>query len=111
MNKPKVNVRIVLTTTASTKEAERIGRAVVTKKLAACVNVVPSIVSVFQWQGKVQKSREALLIIKSTKSRYAVLERTIRCMHSYEVPEILALDVKRGYRQYLEWISRETARN
>ena len=89
----------------------RISEAVVAKRLAACGNVIPSMTSIFRWKGRVQKSGEALLIMKTTSGRYSALERLIRSMHSYEVPEIIGLTVGKGTRPYLEWVQQETTRN
>ena len=99
---------VVLVTTSNRREALRIGRAVVEKKLAACGNIIPSVSSIFRWKGKIEKSREALLIMKTSARRYAALERLVRSMHSYEVPEIIALTVEKGLHPYLEWVHKET---
>ena len=101
-------VLIVLVTASGQKEAETIGQAVVKEKLAACVNILSSVTSIFRWQGKVQKSREALLILKTTERRYRALERLIRAKHSYDVPEIIALKLERGLSQYTAWVEQET---
>jgi periplasmic divalent cation tolerance protein len=103
------SVVLVLVTTSSRREAVKIAQAVVRKKLAACGNVVPLVTSIFRWKGKIEKSREALLIMKTSGRRYAALEKAVRSMHSYEVPEIIALAVKQGLHPYLEWVVNETA--
>ena len=108
MNKSGGKVLIVLVTASSRQEAEKIGQAVVNEKLAACVNILSSVTSIFRWHGKVQKSREALLIVKTTERRYAALERLICSMHSYEVPEIIAVKIKKGLSQYTAWVEQET---
>jgi periplasmic divalent cation tolerance protein len=97
-----------LVTTANRREAIRIAKAVVEKRLAACGNVIPAVTSIFRWEGRVQKSREALLIMKTTLRRYPALERLIRSMHSYQVPEIIGLTVGKGLHPYLEWVQEET---
>ena len=102
-------VLVVLITTSNRQEAEQIARALVAKKLAACANLVTSVTSIFRWKGKVQKSREALLMVKTSARRYAALERFVRSTHPYEVPEIIAVSVERGLRPYLEWVQNETA--
>jgi periplasmic divalent cation tolerance protein len=102
-------VLVVLITTSNRREAGRIAEAVVTKKLAACANLVPSVTSIFRWKGQVQRSQEALLIVKTSARRYPALARMVRSMHSYEVPEIIAVGVKQGLRPYLEWVHKETA--
>jgi len=101
-------VLVVLVTTSNRREAMRIAQAVVAKKLAACGNILPSITSIFRWKGQIQKSRESLLIMKTSAGRYAALERLVRSMHSYEVPEIIALTVEKGLHPYLEWVHKET---
>jgi periplasmic divalent cation tolerance protein len=111
MNKSERNVLIVLVTASSPKEAAKIGQAVVKKKVAACVNIVSDVTSIFRWQGKVQRSREALLLVKTTEARYAAVERLIRSLHSYEVPEIIALKISKGLGRYTAWVERETTRN
>ena len=102
---------VVLVTTANRSEAMRISEAVVAKRLAACSNVIPAVTSIFRWKGRVQKSGEALLIMKTTSRRYPALERLIRSMHSYEVPEIIGLNIGKGSRPYIEWVQQETARD
>lgn len=101
----------MLITTSNRREAGRIAEAVVKNKLAACANLVSSVTSIFRWKGQVQKSREVLLIIKTTAQQYPALERFVRSTHSYEVPEIIALPIKNGLRPYLEWVRKATATN
>jgi len=102
-------VVVVLITASNRQEAGRIGSALVKNKLAACATLISSVASIFRWKGKVQRSREALLIVKTTMRQYAALERFVLSMHSYEVPEIIALSVERGLHPYLEWVDKETA--
>jgi periplasmic divalent cation tolerance protein len=87
----------------------QIAQAVVGKKLAACGNVIPSVTSNFRWKGKIEKSREALLIMKTSQHRYAALQELVRSMHSYEVPEVIVLTVEQGLHPYLAWVLNETA--
>ncbi len=87
--------RIVLVTCASIAQARRIGRAVVEKKLAACANIVAGVESIYRWKGKVERAREVLVII---------LEREVKRMHSYNVPEFIVLPIGSGSKEYLEWI-------
>lgn len=108
MKRVSGSVLVVLTTVSSQKEASRIARAVANERLAACVNIVPGIISIFRWDSRVQKSREVLLIFKTTRQRYPFLERIIRSMHSYDVPEIIALSVEGGFSKYIKWIRQET---
>jgi periplasmic divalent cation tolerance protein len=104
-------VVVVLITTPNRREAGRIAAAVVNKKLAACANLVTSVSSIFRWRGQVRKSREALLIVKTSARRYAALEKFVRSIHSYDVPEIIALSVDQGLGPYLAWVHKETATN
>ncbi|HVO32348.1 MAG TPA: divalent-cation tolerance protein CutA [Elusimicrobiota bacterium] len=101
---------IVFVTAPDSKEASRLSRALVEGKLAACVNIVPGISSRYWWKGKIETAREALLVIKTSSTKYMALERRIRQLHSYSVPEILALPVDRGSRPYLRWIAESLAR-
>ena len=102
------DVFVILVTAANQEEAERIGERVVKARLAACANVIPGIQSIYRWKGKVVKSEEVLLILKSAKLRYTALEKMIKAMHTYETPEIIALPVKEGLDQYLRWVRTET---
>lgn len=97
--------RIVLVTCGNLPEARRIARSVVNKRLAACVNIplVP-IESVYRWKQKVEKTREVLLFLKTSVKRVAELEREVKRLHSYEVPEFLVLPVASGSRDYLSWL-------
>lgn len=97
--------RVVLVTCGTLAEARRIARAMVTKRLAACVNIVLSPVeSVYRWKNKVEKAREYLLLIKTTANRLAGLEREVKRLHSYEIPEFIALPIAAGSREYLSWL-------
>lgn len=98
----------VYITTGDGAEARRIGRALVNARLAACANVFDGITSVFQWEGEVQESDEAVLIVKTrTELVESVIER-VRELHSYECPDIVAGPIAQGNPDYLEWIERET---
>jgi periplasmic divalent cation tolerance protein len=97
--------RIVLVTCGTRTEARRIARAVITKRLAACVNIVLSPVeSVYHWKKKIERAREYLLLIKTTANRLAPLEREVKRLHSYDVPECIALPITAGSREYLAWL-------
>jgi periplasmic divalent cation tolerance protein len=97
---------IVLVTCGSAAEGRKIAEAVVKKRLAACVNLVAAPVeSVYRWKGKLEKSRERLLIIKTSKTRVQVLEREVLRLHSYETPEFVALAISGGSSKYLSWIA------
>ncbi|HSY32080.1 MAG TPA: divalent-cation tolerance protein CutA [Verrucomicrobiae bacterium] len=102
---PERQSRVVLVTCKTLPEARRIASAAVAARLAACVNVVLNPVeSVYRWKGKVESSREYLLIMKSTTRRLSELERVVRRMHSYDVPEFLVLPVVSGSPEYLRWL-------
>ncbi len=97
---------IVLTNCSSAKEANRIARALVEKRLAACVNMLTMPVeSVYRWKGKVDRAKEVMLLIKTSRARFAAVENTIRELHSYDVPEIIAIPIAAGSRDYLAWLA------
>ncbi len=96
---------IVLTTTADTDEAERLALAIVETKLAACVQILPKMSSVYFWEGKVQTELEHLLLIKTLEEKFEELQEFILKNHSYEVPEIVALDAERVSKSYLGWLT------
>jgi periplasmic divalent cation tolerance protein len=96
--------RIVLATASSEEEARKIARALVERRLAACVNIVPQITSIYRWQGKVEEAREWLLIIKTTAKAFDEVRQAIADLHSYELPECICLTIEDGAASYLEWI-------
>jgi periplasmic divalent cation tolerance protein len=96
--------RIVLTTAGSEEEAAKIAHELVERRLAACVNIVPKVTSIYRWQGKVEKAAEWLLIVKTTAGAFAEMRRTIAEIHSYEVPECICLVIEDGAPNYLQWI-------
>ncbi len=98
--------RIVLVTCASVGEARRIGRSVVEKKLAACTNILVGVESIYRWKGKVERAREVLLVMKTTAARLRELEREVKRVHGYEVPEFIALPIVAGSQEYLEWVGK-----
>jgi periplasmic divalent cation tolerance protein len=95
---------LVLTTAGSETEAQNIAHRLVERRLAACVNIVPKIQSVYRWEGKVETSEEYLLIIKTTKSRRADVQEAIRELHSYDLPECIVISMEGGTAEYLKWI-------
>ena len=101
--------RIVLVTCGSIGEARRIGRGVVEKKLAACANILAGVESIYRWKGKVESAREALVAIKTTTSRLRELEREVKRLHSYELPEFIVLQISAGSLGYLEWIGKSVS--
>lgn len=97
----------VFTTTEKKEEAERIAKALVDRKLAACVQIVGPVVSTYWWKGNVEKGEEWLCFIKSKREIYEELEGTIKEVHPYETPEIIALPIVAGSKDYLEWLGEE----
>jgi periplasmic divalent cation tolerance protein len=94
----------VFITTANSEEAARLADMLIERRLAACVQILPEMESVYRWQGKIERQKEVLLIAKTTNSRFEELERKVREIHSYETPEIVALPVTAGSPPYLEWL-------
>jgi periplasmic divalent cation tolerance protein len=99
----------VVTTTASQDEAQKIARVLVDLRLAACVQVFGPITSTYRWQGAIETSQEWMCVAKTRASHYSAVEKSIRQAHSYDVPEILAVEVVQGARGYLDWLSGELA--
>ncbi len=95
---------LVLSTCGSAEEADSIARALVERRLAACVNVVPNLRSIYRWKGAIEQAPEQLLLIKTTRALFERLEAELRSLHSYEVPEVLAFDIAAGSEPYLAWI-------
>lgn len=102
---------MVLVTAASERQAGRIGRALVGAGLAACVNIVPGIRSIFRWEGKVSEERETLLIVKSRADLFDRLATEVRRLHSYQVPEVIAFPIAKGVADYLNWIRQSTRKS
>ncbi len=96
---------LVLVTAKDRKEAEKIAKALLRNKLAACVNIVGGLRSIFRWQGKLEEAKEALLLIKSRKDKFAKIVKLVKAEHSYEVPEIIAIPIAKGFKPYLDWIN------
>lgn len=102
------NAVVIFVTAASKQEADRIGLALVRAELAACVNIVPGIRSIFRWEGKVSRAREVLVIIKSRAVLVDRVVAEVKRHHSYQVPEIIACSITGGSDDYLEWIWQST---
>ena len=96
--------RIVLTTSGSEDEARRIATHLVENQLAACVNLMPRVESIYRWQGKVESNREWLLLIKTTAVKFTGVRDAIRELHSYELPECIAITIEDGSADYLQWL-------
>jgi len=99
---------IIFVTAPNEDEARRIAEAVVNERLAACVNIINGVESIYRWQGEIERDRELLLIIKSRDGCYADLERRVKELHSYTTPEVIAFRIERGSASYLEWIHDST---
>jgi periplasmic divalent cation tolerance protein len=98
------NVRLVMTTTASPEEAASIGRTLVEEHLVACATMVPSVQSIYRWQGEIESATETLLLLKTSPDQLRPLETRLRELHSYDTPEFLVLPVESGSHPYLEWL-------
>jgi periplasmic divalent cation tolerance protein len=101
-------ILIVMTNLPNAQAAEAIASTLVKSRLAACVNLLPAVQSVYRWQGKVERATEVTLLIKTTQRHYAALEAAIRAAHPYELPELIALPVTTGLPSYLQWVITET---
>lgn len=98
---------VVLVTASSPEEAARVARALVDERLAACVNIVPGLRSIYRWQGRVEDATEVLLIVKTARHVLSALTERVRALHSYTVPEVIALPITGGDAPYLEWLMGE----
>jgi periplasmic divalent cation tolerance protein len=96
---------LVLCTCPEGDAAKSLAESLVKERLAACVNILPGLVSVYSWQGALESSQEALLLAKTERRAYPRLEARLRELHPYELPEIIAVDIERGLPDYLNWIS------
>jgi periplasmic divalent cation tolerance protein len=99
---------VVLVTASSELEATKIGQAVVEGGVAACANIVPHLTSLFRWEGKLSKEQEVLILIKSRLDLFQDLAAVIKRVHSYQVPEIIALPIIEGSSEYLKWVIEST---
>ncbi|MCC6221653.1 MAG: divalent-cation tolerance protein CutA [Deltaproteobacteria bacterium] len=100
---------VVLVTAPSIKVATNLSNELISRKLAACVNILPNVTSIYRWQGKVESSNELLLVIKTTNLRYKALQDTIVELHPYETPEIIALNTGNVSAKYCQWVIDETS--
>jgi periplasmic divalent cation tolerance protein len=106
MAKPRYLV--VFITTSSYEEARKIADTLVDRKKAACVNIVPKVNSLFRWKGKIEEAEESLMVVKTRAELFPEVVSLVKSIHSYEVPEIIALPVVEGNPDYLEWLKKET---
>jgi periplasmic divalent cation tolerance protein len=109
MKAEPINVVVVMVATSNQDEAVKIAEHVVRARLAACASTIPTVGSTYWWEGKIMNDQESLVLIKTTSSKYASLQETIQKLHSYKVPEIIAIPVTEGFPPYLEWVNRETS--
>lgn len=97
----------ISTTVAKRNDAERIAKILSEQKLSACTQIIGPITSIYRWKGKIQKSQEWLCIVKARRSQYREIEETIKSIHPYELPEIIAVPIIEGSKEYLRWIQKE----
>lgn len=100
---------VVLVTCPSQKVGEKLAHALVQERLAACVNVIPGLTSIYRWEGKICRDAEALLVIKTRRTRLPALTRRVKALHPYSVPEVIALPLAGGSASYLSWVHDSTA--
>ncbi len=101
-------VLVVFVTAANAEEAAKISEAAVGARHAACATTIQNVLSMYWWEGKLVKEQESIVMLKTTSDRFEALQETIRAIHSYQVPEIIAVPVDRGLPQYLAWVKAET---
>jgi periplasmic divalent cation tolerance protein len=97
-------IRLVMTTTATAEDAARLGRALVEERLAACATLVPAVQSIYRWEGKIESSNEALLLVKTSSGQLKALETRLYELHGYQTPEFLVLSVEACGKPYIEWL-------
>lgn len=111
MNRPskldnyKFMYQVIFVTVPNKKEAEKIAGSLLKHRLAACVNIIPGITSVYRWKGGIEKSKELLLVIKTSKNKTDNLIKLVKKEHPYDIPEIISLPITKGNKDYLRWIS------
>ena len=103
--------QLVITTCPSMEEAEQLAEKLLAARLAACVNIVPSVVSLYEWQGKMEREQEFMLFIKTRAEGFPELEKLVRASHSYELPELIAVPIDEGSKAYLNWIDTQLGNN
>ncbi|MGQ4872341.1 MAG: divalent-cation tolerance protein CutA [Candidatus Thorarchaeota archaeon] len=102
---------VVALTTCSPDEAKHLATELVQQRFCACVNIVSSVTSVYRWRGEINSDEESLLVMKTERARVSELERTLRSLHSYELPEFIVLDISSGSDDYLSWVSEMVAQD
>jgi periplasmic divalent cation tolerance protein len=103
--------RLVITTCPSMEEAEALAEKILNARLAACVNIVPGVLSLYEWQGKLEREQEFLLLIKTRSEGFPELEKLVQASHSYELPELIAVPIDEGSAPYLNWIDAQLDNN
>ena len=106
----KPSLCLAYITASNFDEAKKLGKALVERRLAACVNIIPGMTSLYWWKGKIENGHETILIAKTRKSLFKKLEAIVKSLHSYATPCILELDIRAGNREYLAWLFEETRR-
>ena len=106
-----MSYRLVITTCPSMEEAEALAEKVLEARLAACVNIVPGVLSLYEWQGKLEREQEFMLLIKSRSEGFPELEKLVQASHSYELPELIAVPIDEGSAPYLNWIDAQLDNN
>lgn len=109
MDPKPTHVVVVMVSTANQEEAVKIAHEVVKSRLVACASAIPTVSSTYWWEGKIVNDQEALILMKTTSDKVTQLQETIQSIHSYKVPEIIAIPVEGGSQPYLEWVSREVS--
>jgi periplasmic divalent cation tolerance protein len=102
---------LVLTNVPDMRTAEEIARSLLQQRLAACVNILPAVRSIYRWQDAIEEAEEVTMLIKSTREHYAEIEHGIGALHPYDVPEIIAIPISAGLPAYLSWIADETRKD
>ena len=100
---------VVLSAVGTAEDAERIARALVDRRVAACVNVLPGVTSFYRWKGEIARDAEWLLVMKTTAARFEALREAVVELHPYDVPEVVELPIERGHGPYLDWIDQSVA--
>ena len=101
-------VCVVLVTAPNAEKAAELAHALVGEKLAACVNLVPQVRSIYRWEGAVEDAQEVLMVVKTTADRFDALHQRVLALHPYQVPEVIKLDVSAGHLPYLDWVRDST---
>ena len=99
---------VIFVTAKDEAQAKKIAEKLVADKLVACANIIPGIQSIFRWQGKVDRAKEVLLVLKSRRRHFPLIVQTVKALHTYDVPEVIALPIVEGNKDYLNWLTEST---